>query len=229
MASIARVPPRQDEEARLAWVETVEARFSPVASALGILFVLVVIGENLAEPDSRLRSVFLITGWVIWVVFVVEFSLRAILAPSTAAFLRRNWWQIIFLFLPFLRFIAALRLARVARAGRILSSAVRGTRSAGRVLRDRIVWLAMVHTIVVLAVSQLLFEFGDPSETYGATLHAVALASVSGEPLGFDTGLAQVVEVALAIYAVVVFATAAATVGAYLLERRGEEMDAQVR
>lgn len=229
MASIARVPPRQDEEARLAWLETVEARFSPVASALGILFVLVVIGENLAEPDSRLRSVFLVTGWAIWVVFVVEFALRAVLAPSTAAFLRRNWWQIIFLFLPFLRFIAALRLARVARAGRILSSAVRGTRSAGRVLRDRIVWLAMVHTIVVLAVSQLLFEFGDPSATYGATLHAVALASVSGEPLGFDSGLAQVVEVALAIYAVVVFATAAATVGAYLLERRGEEMDAQVR
>jgi voltage-gated potassium channel len=223
MASIANVPPRDDQGARLAWIDALEARFSPVASALGILFVLVVVGENLAEPDSDLRNVFLIAGWAIWGVFVVEFALRAVLAPSTASFLRRNWWQVVFLVLPFLRFIAALRLARVARAGRIVSSAVRGTRSAGRVLRDRIVWIAMVHTIVVLAVSQLLYEFGDTSATYGATLHAVALASVSGEPLGFDGGLAQVLEVVLAIYAVVVFATAAATVGAYLLERRGEQ------
>lgn len=219
-----KLPPRQDAEGRLAWVEEFDARFSPIATALGIIFVLVVIGENLAERASILRGVFLVVGWLIWVVFALEFAARAVIAPSTAAFFRRNWWQLVFLVLPFLRFIAALRLARVARAGRIVSSAVRGTRSSRRVLRDRLVWLVMVHTIVVLSASQLLYEFGAPAASYGRTLHAVALASVSGEPMGFETALAKVLEVVLALYAVVVFATTAATLGAYLVERRGEEI-----
>jgi voltage-gated potassium channel len=226
-AIVTTVPPRHDAEARLAWVEAVEARFAPIAAALGVLFIFVVIGENLATEGSALRGGFLAAGWAIWGVFVLEFAFRAVLAPSIGTFLKRNWWQLVFLALPFLRFIAVLRFARVARAGRIVSSAVRGTRSAGRVLRDRIAWLAIVHAIVVLAASQLLFEFGNAGTTYGEVLHAVALASVAGEPLGFDGGLTKVLDVVLALYAVVVFATAAATVGAYLLERRGAETVAE--
>ena len=76
----------------------------------------------------------------------------------------------------------------------------------------------MVHAIVVLAASQLLFEFGDAGTTYGQVLHAVALASVSGEPLGLQSGLAQVLEVVLALYAVVVFAASAGILGAYFVE-----------
>ncbi|HEX6330810.1 MAG TPA: hypothetical protein VF129_05915 [Actinomycetota bacterium] len=207
-------------EEREAWVEQIEARFGPIASALGFLFVLVVIGENLATPGSSLATVFLVIGWAIWAIFVVEFLARLVIAPSTAAFLKRNWWQIIFLVLPFLRFIAALRVARLARAGRIVGSAVRGTRSAGQVLRSRIVWLGVIHSIVVLSTSQLLFEFAADGRSYGDVLHRVALAAVSGEPLGLDSGVADVIEVALALYAVVVFATAAGALGAYFLERR---------
>jgi voltage-gated potassium channel len=211
---------------REAWVERLEERFAPIASALGLVFVLVVIGENLAVDGSTLEDVFFVTGWAIWLVFVAEFVLRAIVAPSTWAFLRRNWWQVLFLVLPFLRFIAALRLARFARAGRIVSSAVRGTRSAGQMLRDRITWIAIVHAIVVLAASQMVFEFGEADRTYGEVLHAVALASVSGEPLGIDTGLARVLEVLLAFYAMVVFATAAGVLGAYFLDRTDTDRSA---
>ena len=222
--ALASPPPKHDAVARAAWVEALELRFAPIASALGVVFVLIVIGENLADGGTPLRAALLVAGWALWGVFAAEFVLRGVLSPSIGGFLRRNWWQVIFLALPFLRFIAAIRLARVARAGRIVGSAVRGTRSAGRVLRDRIAWLAIVHTIVVLSASQLLFEFGDGERSYGDTLHGVALASVAGEPLGLESGLARLLDVILATYAVVVFATAAATVGAYLLERRGDEV-----
>ncbi|HEX6130285.1 MAG TPA: hypothetical protein VF044_01045 [Actinomycetota bacterium] len=215
-----RLPPREDEGAREAWIEDFERRIAPFASALGVLFVLVVIGENLAARDSALRGAFLVAGWAIWSVFVLEFVLRAIVAPSFGRFFRRNWWQLVFLALPFLRFVAALRLARVARAGRILGSALRGTRSAGQVLRTRIGWLATIHAIVVLSASQLLFEFGAPGGSYGEVLHGVALASTSGEPLGFDSGLSEVLDVALSLYSVAVFASAAGALGAYFIERR---------
>lgn len=205
--------------------ELIERRFTPVATALGFVFLLVVIGENLAGEGSGLDVGFAIAGWAIWVVFAAEFVLRMAVAPSTSGFLRRYWWQAIFLVLPFLRFIAAIRLARLARAGRIVGSAVRGTRTAGRLLRDRLTWLLMVHLIVVLTASQLVFEFGAAGGTYGDVLHAVALASVSGEPLGMRSGVAQLLDVALAIYAVVVFAAAAGALGAYFLERRhGEDL-----
>lgn len=203
-------------------MDELEARFTPIASALGVLFVLVVIGENLAD-DPALRTALLAAGWMIWGVFVVEFAVRAIVAPSTARFFRRNWWQIIFLVLPFLRFVAALRLARMARAGRIVGSALRGTRSAGQVLRSRIIWLGTIHAIVVLTASQLLFEFGAGGAPYGRVLHGVAIASVAGEPLALGTGLSEVMDVVLATYSVAVFASAAGTLGAYFVERRTAE------
>ena len=224
--AVRLLPLRKQPAEREAWAAQLQDRFAPIASALGLLFVLVVIGENLAGDGSSLRGVFLVAGWAIWGVFVAEFILRAVVAPSTGGFLRKNWWQLIFLLLPFLRFLAALRFARVARAGRIVGSAVRGTRSAGQVLRDRITWIAMVHAIVVLAASQLLFEFGDAGTTYGQVLHAVALASVSGEPLGLQSSLAQVLEVVLALYAVVVFAASAGILGAYFLERTAADRSA---
>lgn len=222
---VSMIPPREESGARQAWVDDLEERFAPIASALGLLFVLVVIGEALAASGSTLRSAFLVTGWVIWALFVLEFVLRAIVAPRTAEFLARNWWQIIFLVLPFLRFLAVLRMTRVARAGRIVGSALRGTRSAAQVLRGRIVWLATIHAIVVLSASQLLFEFGSPEGSYGDVLHAVALASVAGEPLGFGAGLGAVMEILLATYGVVVFGSVAGALGAYFLERRGERVD----
>lgn len=222
---VSRLPSRNDERAREAWVDELEERFTPLGSALGVVFILVVIGEALAAPASRLRDVFFATGWAIWVVFAIEFALRAIVVPRTGQFLRRNWWQVIFLVLPFLRFLAILRLGRVARAGRIVGSALRGTRSAGQLLRSRIVWLVTIHTIVVLSASQLLFEFSSAGGTYGEVLHATALASVAGEPLGIQSGFGQVMDVVLATYAVVVFGSVAGALGAYFLERRTERPD----
>lgn len=64
-------------------------------------------------------------------VFLAEFLLRAYIARFQAAFWRRNWWQVIFLLIPFLRFVRALqafrlvrlaRLSRLARAGGIVSA-----------------------------------------------------------------------------------------------------------
>ena len=65
---------------------------------------------------------------------------RAAVARFRARFWRRNWWQLVFLAVPFLRFLRAVRVfrlarvARVTRVGGILGAGVRGSRSAGRLL-----------------------------------------------------------------------------------------------
>lgn len=77
----------------------------------------------------------------------------------------------------------------------------------------------MVWAIAVLSSSQLLYQFSD-FDHYAQALHGAAMATITGEPLGPDDGFAQTLEIVLAIFSVVVFATAAGSLGAFFLERR---------
>ncbi len=51
-----------------------------------------------------------VVGWLCWGVFVAEFLHRALRARDRRRFWARNWWQVLFLALPFLRFARALSL-----------------------------------------------------------------------------------------------------------------------
>ena len=203
--------------------ELIADRLDAPMTALGVVFALLVIAETVVQPVGGLGTAFTVAGWVLWATFVSEFLLRMVVAPSTGRFLRRNWWQLIFLALPFLRFaraLARLRVRPLLRVGRVMSSTVRGTRIASRQLSSRIAWLVTVTVIVVLASSQLLFEFAGYS-SYAVALHDAAYATVAGEPLSAESALARVVEIVLATYSVVVFAALAGMLGAYFLASRG--------
>lgn len=228
MTSSAVPAARTEVEVRERSVELLAARLDRPMSVLGVIFLLVVLGQNVATSPGVQRA-FAVLGWVLWAVFVGEFLLRLWLAPSRLGFLRRSWWQVLFLVLPMLRFLRVVALLRVVRAGRVLrvvrvggvvGSAVRSSRSAARILSSRLGWVAAVSAIVVLAGSQLLFTLGYYDD-YGDALHAAALATVSGEPLGLDPGLAKGIEVALIIYSVAVFAALAGSLGAYFVEQQG--------
>jgi voltage-gated potassium channel len=214
----ARSARRLDSQGRERWADVVATRLDGPMSALGLIFLLVVLGQTVASSAVVQRPL-AVAGWLLWGVFVAEFALRLWVAPARRRFLRRNWWQVVFLALPMLRFVRLVLVLRAARAGRVVSWAVRSSRSAGRVLSDRLAWVAAVSVIVVLAASQLLFAFGVYGE-YGDALHAAALATISGQPMGQDDGLAKVLDVVLSIWSVGVFAAVAGTLGAYFLEGR---------
>jgi voltage-gated potassium channel len=216
-----RVVNRSEVEREI-WAEELLDRLTPAMSALSVVFVLVIIGESLAASGTSLSVGLAVAGWLIWLIFVAEFLARLIVAPRTAEFLKRNWWQVGFLLLPFLRIVRLFWTFRVLRTGRILSSAVRTSRSAGRALSSRVGWLAVVSAITALASSQLLYEF-EIFDRYGDALHAAALATITGEPLAKPDGFAKILDVALAAYSVVVFAALAATLGAYFLENQDAE------
>lgn len=222
--SVAALRRREPEE-RERGIELLAARLDRPMSVLGVLFLLVVLGQNVASSPGISRA-FTVTGWVLWVIFAAEFLLRLWLAPSRGRFLRRNWWQVAFLLLPMLRFLRGLALLRLVRAGRVLrvvraggvvSSAVRSSRSAGRILGSRLGWVAALSAIVVLASSQLLFTLGY-YEAYSDALYAAALVTIAGESLGLEQGLPRVLDVALLTYSVGVFAALAGTLGAYFFD-----------
>ncbi len=207
--------------ARTEAAELLAARLDRPMGLLGVLFLFVVLGQLLVtEPGWS--GILSIAGWVLWAVFVAEFLLRAYVAGGSAAFWRRNWWQLIFLVIPFLRFVRALqalrvlRVARVARIGGILSAGVRGSRSAGRLLSSRIGWLACVTAVVILASGQLLYAT-DSHDDFTTALYEAAMATVTGAGITADDAFARVVQLLLAVYSVGVFAALAGSLGAYFL------------
>ncbi|MFF0988839.1 hypothetical protein [Kocuria nitroreducens] len=216
-----------EEAEQLGLAEGIARRLDRPMGVLGILFLFVVLGQLLAE-EPGLVAVLNVVGWLFWAVFVGEFLLRAYIARFSVRFWKRNWWQVLFLLLPFLRFIRALqaarllRLTRLTRAGGVLSAGVRGSRSAGKLLSSRIGWLAATTGVVVLVSSQLLYVLGYYAE-YGPALSDAAMSTVTGRELGAQGGFPRVLEVALALYSVAVFATLAGSVGAYFL--RGESSE----
>lgn len=190
-------------------------------TAAGVVFLLLVVAETVSSPGGTVGTAFSVASWVLWAAFVAEFVLRLVIAPSAGRYLRRNWWQIVFLVVPFLRFLRALRAIRVARAARVsrvVSSAVRSSRTAGRRLSSRLATVGVVTLVVILASSQLLFETGA-YDSYGAALHAAALATIAGTATGSEDGFVRVLEVLLIGYSMVVFAALAGSFGAFLLER----------
>ena len=201
--------------------EGLATRLDKPMGVLGLVFVLVVLGQSLAR-ERWLVTTLTAVGWVLWALFVAEFALRAVQARDRRRFWARNWWQVVFLALPFLRFARALVLLRAARVGGVLSAAVRGSRSAGRLLTGRVGWLAAVTGVVVLAASQLLYVLGA-YESYARALYDAALATVVGEPLSADGPVARLLDVLLAVYSVAVFATLAGAVGAFYLGRARPE------
>ena len=204
--------PRGESQAEL-----VARRLDRPMGVLGLLFVLVLTGQLVVTTPGWSQA-FSVAGWVLWATFVAEFALRAYVARDQRRFWRRNWWQLLFLVLPFLRFTRAMRLLRTARIGGVVSATVRGSRSAGRLLSGRVSWLAVTTTVVVVGSSQFLFVTGTFTD-YTRALHGAALATVTGEPLAAEGAVARVSEVVLGVYSVAVFATLAGAVGAFFLQR----------
>jgi voltage-gated potassium channel len=212
------------EGVRLRQAEVLARRMDKPMGILGIIFLFVVLGQLVSAEPAMIRA-FTVAGWLFWAIFVAEFLLRAYIAGFGRDFWRRNWWQVIFLLIPFLRFFRALqalrfvRIARLARYGSILSAGVRGSRSAARLLTSRIAWLTAVTAVVVLATSQLLYATGEHT-SYADSLFESAMAAITGSGITSTGSFSRVIQVLLAIYSVAVFATLAGTLGAYFLRRR---------
>lgn len=214
----------ETKEAELTNAELVARRLDKPMGVLGVVFLFLVLAQLLAT-ETLLSRWLAVAGWAFWVVFVGEFILRAYIAGFQRAFWKRNWWQVVFLLVPFLRFFRALqslrlfrltRVARFARFGGIISAGVRGSRSAGTLLSSRIGWLIAVTAVVVLGVSQLSYATGLHSN-YGDALYEAAMATITGTGLTPTGGFARVLQVILAVYSVAVFATLAGSLGAFFL------------
>jgi voltage-gated potassium channel len=101
---------------------------------LGLLWLVLFLIELIWGLSPLLEAI----GWVIWVIFILNFTVEFILAPRKMTYLKNNWLTVISLLLPALRvfrFARVLRVLRTARATRglqlfrVIARTNRGMRS----------------------------------------------------------------------------------------------------
>ncbi|MFO7778740.1 MAG: ion transporter [Nitriliruptoraceae bacterium] len=236
MASPAReeasptLDPDPDDEPtdreRLAAV--LERRLDIPMAVLAVVWAGLVAYELIAPADQR--EALTVTSNVIWVVFAVELVAKLAVSGHPGRFLLRHWPSVLFLVLPLLRVLRvfrALRLVRVLPLGRVVGASYRAVGTARMLLTGRLYFLLAATVVAVFGSGQLLFVLergrADALTSLGDALWWSANLGIAGNLVQEPVTLAgRLLAIALSIYASVVFASLAGTIGAYFLEARQE-------
>jgi voltage-gated potassium channel len=216
-----------------------QAMLEPAMAGLGLVFLVLLLLEYAAVDVGPVGQDGL--GWAlqgIWAIFLVEFSVRFIVAPAKGAFLKANWLGALSLVLPFLRPFRAFQAARALRSlslVRLLGGINRGIRVLRRVTRGRqIAYVALLTVLAMFAgaVGVLFFDRDvqdAPIQTFGDALwwSAAMVTTINNEKFAASPE-ARVLAILLRVFAVSVFGYITASIASYLIgsaqeEARGDE------
>jgi voltage-gated potassium channel len=234
MATAHTIAPDPDDEltARERLSAIIENRLDIPMAALAVVWAALVAYELVAPAHQR--DELTLVGNVIWGVFVLEFVVKLAVSGHPLRFLRRRWPAVFFLALPVLRLarvLRAFRALRVLPAARVVGSSYRAIGTAQSLLGGRLAFLSATTAVVVFSGGQLLYLVeggGERVLSLGDALwwsaHAATTGNLVAEP---ETVLGRLVSLVLTAYAVVVFASVAASLGAYFIESRAERAAAE--
>ena len=214
------------------WLET------PMLVLALVWLVLLIV--ELVRGESLL---FYFLGTAIWVVFIIDFAVKLILAVDKVDYLKANWLTAIALLLPALRIFRvfrAFRLLRVARAGRslrlvrVISSLNRGMKALGASLSRRGFGYVVALTILVTfagAAGMYAFENEAPDglNSYSESLWWTAMLMTTMGPEQWpQTAEGRVLCVILALYAFGVFGYVTAALATFFVGRDADSNEAEV-
>ena len=214
------------------WLET------PMLVLAFVWLVLLVV--ELIRGESLL---FYFLGTIIWVVFILDFAVKLVLAPDKADYLKGNWLTAISLLIPALRIFRvfrAFRLLRLARTGRglrlvrVVGSLNRGMKALGASLSRRGFGYVIALTVLVTfagAAGMYAFENAAPGgpHSYGESLWWTAMIlTTMGSQYWPQTAEGRVLCVFLALYAFGVFGYVTAALATFFVGRDADSIDAEL-
>lgn len=231
---MARSRPRTDdgtERERSEFVQQLEDALEMPMLVLGFVWLVLMVVELVRGTGPVLE----IAITVIWIVFLLEFGLRFLLAPRKLRFLAGSWLTLIALAVPALRVFRiarAVRLLRVARAVRgvrlvrVLATMNRGMRSLRASLgRHGFGYVVSLTLLVVVAGAAGIYAFEREAsegriDSFGSALWWTAMVVTTlGSEYWPRTPEGRVLCLILALYAFAVFGYITATLASWLVER----------
>lgn len=225
---------------RFELLENVQSILEPAMTALGLGFLILLLLDYTATGLSARNQAAIDTALqVIWVIFLLDFAVRFIIAPAKGLFLRQNWFAALSLVLPFLRPFRAFRAVRVLRSlslVRLLGAINRGIRVLRKVTRGR--QFAYVGGLTVLATiagaaGALYFDrdiASAPIQTFGDALWwaAAMVTTINNEKYVVSTE-ARVIAILLRVFAVSIFGFITASIASYLIGTTGSSAETEER
>jgi voltage-gated potassium channel len=173
---------------------------------------------------------------VIWIIFIIDFLIKFILAPDKTKFFKQQWLTAISLVVPALRVVRFVRFVRAARGLRslrlikVVGSLNRGMKSLSATMRRRGVNYVIILTLVVIfsgAAGMHAFEKGYGLKNYWESLWWTAMLITSiGSEYWPQTGEGKVLSLILSIYGFCVFGYITASLASFFVGRDAEEKDA---
>lgn len=245
MTSPHPLPPRAARPAseRLRWraLSRLEARFETPMAILGLIWLALFILDVTLGLDPLLAGV----STVIWILFVVDYGLRLLIAPDRLAYLRKSWLTALSLVVPALRIgglavsLRALRAARAApgvRLVRAVGSLNRGMRALGSAMHRRGVAYVITLTIAV--------EFAGAAGMYALEPHAASpqgftsyadalwwtamILTTLGSAYWPQTPEGRILAFLISLYAIGVFGFITATLASFFVDRDADSKDTAV-
>ena len=219
---------QKEQSERFELLAHVSSLLEPVMVVLGCIFLVLLFMEFASlslvlRGENRIPD---ILQWI-WVVFLIDFGLRFVIAPRKGTFLVRNWLGALSLGLPFLRPLSVFRAASAVRGlslVRLLGGMNRGMRIIRDVTRGRqFAFVAMLTLVVILAgaAGSFFFDRGyphSPIKTLGDALwwSATLVTTVSSE-LYVVSPEARVIALLQRVFALSIFGYITASIASYLI------------
>jgi len=197
---------------------------------------LVLVVVELAWGSSTVLEIF---GIAIWVIFILEFALRLVLAPEKLAFLARNWLTVFSLIVPAFRLFRAFRAVSVLRGlrlVRIVGTVNRSMNALRKSMGRHGAEYALSLTVIVVllgADGMLAFEPADQVKggftSYGdAPWWTVMLLTSLGSEFWPRTAEGRLLCVLLALYGFAMFGYITATFASFFLGRDAAAEDGEL-
>jgi voltage-gated potassium channel len=205
--------------------------------ALAIIPLLVVpLTVDLSPVQAEM---FLVIDWMIWAAFAAEYGIRLYLSPDRKYFVRHNLLDLAFVLLPFLR---PLRIARSARAFRLLRAARavvifgRAAKAARNVFtRHKLHYALLVALFAIVGGGILVsdLEKGAAESNIKTAADGIWWAVTTVSTVGYGdhfrvTPEAKGIAVLLMIVGIGLFGLLAASLASYFVEQGREPLSAKV-
>jgi voltage-gated potassium channel len=235
------VDPSALERERWKLVQQLQLLLEGPMTALGFVWL----GLLILDLTHGLGRSLQIVSYGIWALFVLDFVIRLVIAPSKAHFLRRNWLTAVSLLLPALRILRIVRVFRLLRAARAIRSVSllrlvtalnRGMGALGASFGRRGVgYVAVLTAIMTFTGAAGMAYFESPAavsesgptqarrgagglEGYGEALWWTAmLMTTLGSDYWPKTPEGRILAFLLALYAFAVFGYLTATIASYFV------------
>lgn len=202
---------------------------------LGFIWLILLVIELIWGLSKPLEY----TSIVVWIIFIIDFLIKLILAPAKVIFLKKNWLAIISLIIPALRVFRIFRVIRLLRGlrgiklVRLISSITRSMKSLSATMKRRA--FGYVFTLILLvtfggAAGMYAFENPTPGFTsYSMALWWTAMKVItSGNEFNPATPEGRTLAFLIAVFGYAVFGYVTATISSFFIGRDAEEKDAPI-